>query len=561
MFSSFSDEMTYGTQDAFRDLNGIASDTARTMKSEFNNAFQSVIDGTQTVGDAFRKMATDISKRIQQLALEMSTNALFNSLFSSVGGVPSAFKSPLGRANGGYIQGFSTGGKVLGGSGTKDDVPAALSRGEYVIKKSSVNKYGTRFLNSLNQGGVVGLAGGGSLGGVGDPISEDLIAEYLKNSNKTPASETDTGRVVDANLKDQLGKSLASIYEGSDVTYSDAFSKLSSSNTASGGAFRANLAAFYTADNKYATAGSYVVDPLLSQMALFDENDPQNQINQQNREMIASYLKEGIDNYERNRETIIGTIEANREEKRRIDQINQEQRDAFDKQQENNLKGAFIQAGMSIAGGAASTYAAPALQKYFSPGGGNPFMAGNRFGSQTVKRATPANQSSAGDYNVNPYKYATYVKDGGFMGFAKGGSSGKDDIPAMLMGGEYVMKKDAVNTYGRKFFDDLNVGKIRKFADGGMVANSPDYNNNESSSSSSSNNNISITVNLSNTQASSETSSQNQNSKSNDPEQNRKDIEQAKELTLKIKTEVVKVINEQQRPGGLLSSSKYNMAN
>ena len=83
----------------------------------------------------------------------------------------------------------------------------------------------------------------------------------------------------------------------------------------------------------------------------------------------------------------------------------------------------------------------------------------------------------------------------------------------------------------------------------------------ESSNSSSSNNNINITVNLSNTQSSSESSSQNQTSKSNDPEQNRRDIEQAKELTLKIKTEVVKVINEQQRPGGLLSSSKYNMAN
>jgi TP901 family phage tail tape measure protein len=560
MFSSFSDEMTYGTQDAFRDLNGIASDTARTMKSEFNNAFQSVIDGTQTVGDAFRTMATNISKRIQQLALEMSTNLLFNSLFSSVGGVPSAFKSPLGRAKGGYIQEFSTGGKVLGGSGTKDDVPAMLSKGEYVIKKSSVNKYGTRFLNNLNQGGVVGLAGGGSLGGVGDPISEDLIAEYLRNSNKNPASETDTGRVVDANLKEQLGRSLASIYEGSDVTYSDAFSRLASSNTASGGAFRANLAAFYTADSNYATAGTYLVDPLLSQMALFDENDPQNQINQQNREMIASYLKEGIDTYERNREAIVGTIQANREEKRRIDQINQEQQDAFNNQQRNNIIGAFVQAGMSVGAGAFSTYGAPALQKYLSPGGGNPFMAGNRFGSQTVKRATPANQTSAGDYNVNPYKYATYVKDGGFMGFAKGGSSGKDDIPAMLMGGEYVMRKDAVNTYGRKFFDDLNGGKIRKFADGGMVTNSPEYSNNESSNSSSSNNNINITVNLSNTQSSSESSSQNQTSKSNDPEQNRRDIEQAKELTLKIKTEVVKVINEQQRPGGLLSSSKYTMA-
>jgi hypothetical protein len=274
-------------------------------------------------------------------------------------------------------------------------------------------------------------------------------------------------------------------------------------------------------------------------------------------------LKEGIDIYERNREAIIGTIQANREEKRRIDQINQEQQDAFNNQQRNNIIGAFVQAGMSIGAGAFSTYGAPALQKFLSPGGGNPFMAGNRFGSQTVRRATPANQTSAGDYNVNPYKYATYVKDGGFMGFANGGSSGKDDIPAMLMGGEYVMRKDAVNTYGRKFFDDLNSGRIRKFANGGTVDGYSTQDNSRTvdNSNAGTSNNINITVNLSNTQPSSESSSsQNQTSKSTDPEQNRKDIEQAKELTLKIKTEVVKVINEQQRPGGLLSSTKYTMA-
>ena len=38
------------------------------------------------------------------------------------------------------------------GSGYEDDVPAMLTAGEFVIRRSSVQKYGERFLNRLNQG-------------------------------------------------------------------------------------------------------------------------------------------------------------------------------------------------------------------------------------------------------------------------------------------------------------------------------------------------------------------------------------------------------------------------
>ena len=47
---------------------------------------------------------------------------------------------------------FAVGGRVSGGSGTKDDVPAMLTAGEFVIKKSSVNKFGTDFMTDINEG-------------------------------------------------------------------------------------------------------------------------------------------------------------------------------------------------------------------------------------------------------------------------------------------------------------------------------------------------------------------------------------------------------------------------
>ncbi len=77
---------------------------------------------------------------------------------------------------------------------------------------------------------------------------------------------------------------------------------------------------------------------------------------------------------------------------------------------------------------------------------------------------------------------------GGFMGFLKsagssiasifgfadggkvrGGSGSRDDVPAMLMGGEYVMNKKAVQRYGPGFMEAINSGSLRGFASGGQV--------------------------------------------------------------------------------------------
>ena len=67
-----------------------------------------------------------------------------------------------------------------------------------------------------------------------------------------------------------------------------------------------------------------------------------------------------------------------------------------------------------------------------------------------------------------------FFNQGGGQGFAsggaiKGGSGTKDDVPAMLMGGEYVIRKNVVNKYGKDFFDRLNAGKVKGFANGGMA--------------------------------------------------------------------------------------------
>src|SRR6056300_175578 len=63
----------------------------------------------------------------------------------------------------GKIFGFSDGGRVNGGSGSRDDVPAMLMGGEYVMNKQAVQRYGTGFMEALNSGSLRGYARGGQV--------------------------------------------------------------------------------------------------------------------------------------------------------------------------------------------------------------------------------------------------------------------------------------------------------------------------------------------------------------------------------------------------------------
>ncbi|MDG4535333.1 phage tail protein [Streptomyces sp. AV19] len=64
----------------------------------------------------------------------------------------------------GQLQRRASGGPVHGpGTGTSDDVPLMASNGEYVIQTRAVKKYGTRFLDAINQGVLGTFAKGGKV--------------------------------------------------------------------------------------------------------------------------------------------------------------------------------------------------------------------------------------------------------------------------------------------------------------------------------------------------------------------------------------------------------------
>ena len=78
---------------------------------------------------------------------------------------------------------YSFGGTVTGGSGVRDDVPALLSDGEYVIKKSSAMRLGTHLLDQINSGkkSISRFAGGGSVGGENITVEEGGSQDVTHN--------------------------------------------------------------------------------------------------------------------------------------------------------------------------------------------------------------------------------------------------------------------------------------------------------------------------------------------------------------------------------------------
>ena len=125
-----------------------------------SKAFRELADFALAAADGFIKFASSLEK-----VLPLITTLLAVKVGSGIAGfVGRVVGGSLGRgaaSSGGYgpVSKFATGGKVLGfndggvvpGTGNRDTVPAMLTPGEFVIKKSSVAKMGTSQLEAMNQ--------------------------------------------------------------------------------------------------------------------------------------------------------------------------------------------------------------------------------------------------------------------------------------------------------------------------------------------------------------------------------------------------------------------------
>lgn len=153
-------QFDYGISDFKRDAVEGTIDVSQTIKRSFSDATASIIKDGESFGDAFRNVLTNVLGSIVDKTSQIGTDFLFKGLSSAAGGV----------------FGFSSGGLVSNGSGTKDDVPALLTSGEYVINRRAVQKMGKTNLDAINYGSESALI--------------NLQNEFLYNNASRPTQGT-----------------------------------------------------------------------------------------------------------------------------------------------------------------------------------------------------------------------------------------------------------------------------------------------------------------------------------------------------------------------------------
>ena len=108
---------------------------------------------------------------------------------------------PIHAATGGLVPQYKAGGGVMQARGT-DTVPAMLTPGEYVVRKSAVDALGVGVLDSLNRTSSTGAVGGGV------QIDYERLASALRPNvsitNQYPAPERSSDSVVRTMRKAQL---------------------------------------------------------------------------------------------------------------------------------------------------------------------------------------------------------------------------------------------------------------------------------------------------------------------------------------------------------------------
>ena len=139
----FENEFNFTAEEIQEGLDRALVQNARTFVDTISDGLVDAIAKGEDLGDVLKQAASNFF--LGEAKSNMS--AAFKNITSS---------DALGK-----IFGKASGGPVTGGSGSKDDVPALLMGGEFVMKKSAVQKYGSGFMNSLNSGNIPAMARGG----------------------------------------------------------------------------------------------------------------------------------------------------------------------------------------------------------------------------------------------------------------------------------------------------------------------------------------------------------------------------------------------------------------
>jgi TP901 family phage tail tape measure protein len=158
----FNEEFAKTDEERAFDLKKTIVDGSVQFKNNMIEGIMSAIEGASSLKDGLRSAAYEFVKTINQRLMSNLVDQVVGGRVQSGSGASSA---GIAQGIGSFFSSMfmASGGMVNGGSGSKDDVPAMLMGGEYVVNKKAVSKYGAQFLESINNGTLAGYAQGGSV--------------------------------------------------------------------------------------------------------------------------------------------------------------------------------------------------------------------------------------------------------------------------------------------------------------------------------------------------------------------------------------------------------------
>ena len=169
-----------GAEKALDNITGGKGESAEEgLFSKLKGGFSDLFGGLKdSLGGIFGGLKDSLGGLFGGGGLGGGLGGIFSSLLGGLGGLGGGLGGIFSSLVGGFggFFGFNKGGPVgfaNGGSvGSTDTVPAMLTPGEFVVKKSAVDKYGTDFLSSLNRGilPMSGFQNGGSV----SPVSSEM---------------------------------------------------------------------------------------------------------------------------------------------------------------------------------------------------------------------------------------------------------------------------------------------------------------------------------------------------------------------------------------------------
>jgi hypothetical protein len=408
--------------------------------------------------------ATAFLNKINDAFLTQSANQLtsgFTSLFST---------TPQTKA---------TGGLISGGSGSKDDVPALLMGGEFVMNKDSVSKYGADFMAALNGGKISKFASGGPVGftelNAGVYRAPNTYAQYGEaKSGKLTFDKN--GNVIGLDGYSGLAENKADAQKRAQANFYGANAQSGEGGFFAPGSYglgaiqgQKSLLSFITqqvASTRYDKIGSGGIDIAggSSNLSLFSLTDSGNLRNAE----LAKAKGQAQDLY-------FGGIGAQKEKATKDYEERQRYEQAI-KDAKKQAEKAFTSALISAAISSVSSYASTGFKKGYESGigqaedasgvkltGSQRFFTGVSSGFSKFGQNYTRSISQDKLFNTRQVGYAK-------GGYVAGGSGMQDDVPASLTGGEFVISKQAAKNIGYGTLQKMNsTGKTEGGGDSSMI--------------------------------------------------------------------------------------------